>query len=89
MNQNFFINLKQTDFRRPTVPWNQLPYGRELTEVVLFLILTFAESTIRKSRASTLDATACTIRELVLYKGSYISRLYGMLILNMLYVQGS
>ena len=47
------------------------------TKLILFLILTFAGSTIRNSSASPLAAATPTIQELVLFKGSYISRLYG------------
>ena len=40
--------------------------------------LTFGGSTIRNSWASMLAAAARIIRELVLFKGSYISRVYGI-----------
>ena len=43
----------------------------------IFLILTFAGSTIRNCWATPLAAATPTIRELALFKGSYISRLYG------------
>ena len=43
----------------------------ELTELVLFLILTFAGSSIQNSWAIPLAAATRTIRELVLFKGSY------------------
>ena len=49
-----------------------------MTELVLFLILTFAGSTIRNSWAIPVAAATRTIREPFVFKGSYISsRLYG------------
>ena len=47
-----------------------------VTELVLFLILTFGGSTVRNSWACPLAAGTRTLRELVLFKGSYISSLY-------------
>ena len=46
--------------------------------IVLFLILTFGGITIRNSQATPLAAATRTIRELVLFKSSYISSLYGI-----------
>ena len=48
-----------------------------LDRTSLFIILTFAVSTIQNSWASPLSAANRTIGELVLFEGSYISRLYG------------
>ena len=52
------------------------------TTVVLFLILNFGGSTIQNSWATPLAAATCTIRELVLFKGSYILSLYGMYVVK-------
>ena len=46
-----------------------IPYRREQIELVLFLILTFAGSTIRNSWATPLTNAARIFRELVLFKG--------------------
>ena len=46
--------------------------------VVLFLIFTFGGSTFRNSWASPLAAATRTIRELFLFKSSYIQSLYGI-----------
>ena len=48
---------------------------QERTRVLSF---TFAGSTIPNSWASPLAAATGTVGELVLFKGSYISRLYGI-----------
>ena len=48
------------------------PFGKP------FLILTFGGSTIPNSWASPLAAATRTIRELVLFKSSYITSLYGI-----------
>ena len=69
----------------------KLPYRRDYTELVLFLILFFAGSTIQNSWASPLAAATRIIQELVLFKGSYISRLYGVLqflvVINLILVE--
>ena len=61
-------------------PKKLLPYRREYTELILFLILTFVESTINISWARPLAAATRSIRdpELVLFQGLYLSHLYGM-----------
>ena len=60
-----------------TFKTNEIPYRRKQTEYILCLFLNFAVSTIRNSSASPLAAAIRIIRELVLFKGSQISCLYG------------
>ena len=50
----------------------QIPYRLDKTELVLFLILTFGGSNIRNSWSSPQAAATRIIRELVLFKSSYI-----------------
>ena len=61
--------------------WNAVKYridANSLAELVLFLILSFGWSAIRNSWASALATASCTIREIVLFKSSNISTIYGI-----------
>ena len=64
-----------------------IPHRLEYTEHVLFLILTFGGSTIRNSWATPLATATRTIRELILFKSSYISSLYGISFCNFALLQ--
>ena len=68
------------DFRLP------LPHRSEQTELVLFLIFVYCGSTFRTSWASPLATATRTNQELVLFKSSYISSLYDILITHQ-YIQ--
>ena len=75
--QHFATKSCTTDVLQPEhLSWT---YLREQTELVLFLIWTFAGGTIRNTCASPQAAASHYIRELFLFKGSYKSRLYGIL----------
>ena len=64
---------------KPITVWTRIDRGR----IILNFDFCWKYCTILNSWASPLAATARTIRELVLYKGSYISRLYGILMQRM------